>query len=186
MQEKGNILRILNETREAMTRGDAVTVKSLSNQTINTASLTQDPDNIAVAVIVYSLGKVLERQQYQEFRGWREFYNSVIITINKCIKDLETGNDKNISKDLEIITKEIEKLSGKLKKYIQDVFWKARINKASKIYEHGISMEQTAKLLGITLYELASYAGQARIEDVPLEDTLDVRKRIKTAMEMFR
>jgi hypothetical protein len=185
MQEKENILRILKETREAMTRGDAVKVKSLSNQTINTASLTQDSDNIAVAVIVYSLGKVLERQQYQEFKGWKEFYKHVIDSINHSIKDLETGNDKNISKNLGLITKEIEKLSGKLKKYIQDVFWKARINKASKIYEHGISMEQTAKLLGITLYELASYAGQARIEDVPLEDTLDVRKRIKLALEMF-
>jgi hypothetical protein len=186
MQEKENILRILKETKEAITRGDAITIKSLSNQTINTSSLAQDPDNIAVAVIVYSLGKILERQQYQEFRGWKEFYNVIIDYLNHSIKDLETGNDKNIGRDFEIITKEIEKLSGKLKKYIQDVFWKARINKASKIYEHGISMEQTAKLLGITLYELASYAGQARIEDVPLENTMDVRKRIKTAMEMFK
>lgn len=186
MQEKENVLRILKETREAMTRGDAVTVKSLSNQTINTSALAQDPDNIAVAVIVYSLGKVLERQQYQEFRGWKDFYSHVLDSMDHSIKDLEAGNDKNLGRDLEIINKEIEKLSGKLKKYIQDVFWKAKINKASKIYEHGISMEQTAKLLGITLYELASYTGQARIEDVPLENTLDVRKRIKTAMELFK
>lgn len=186
MQEKENVLRILKETQEAMTREDTVTIKSLSNQTINTASLTQDPDNIAVAVIVYSLGKVLERHQYQEFKGWKDFYNSIMGSLNHSIKDLEAGNDKNISRDLETITKEIEKLSGKLKKYIQDVFWKARINKASKIYEHGISMEQTAKLLGITIYELASYAGQARIEDVPLENTMDVKRRIKIAMEMFK
>ena len=46
-------------------------------------------------------------------------------------------------------------------------------------------MEKTAKLLGITLYELASYAGQARIDDAPLENTMDVKKRIKIAMEMF-
>ena len=47
-------------------------------------------------------------------------------------------------------------------------------------------MEKTAKLLGITIYELAGYAGQARIEDVPLENTMDERKRIKLAMEFFR
>jgi len=76
MQERDNILRILKETREAMTREDAVTIKNLSNQTINTASLTQDPDNVAVAVIVYSLGKVLERHQYQEYAGWDKFYSS--------------------------------------------------------------------------------------------------------------
>lgn len=186
MQERRNVLRILKETREAMTRGDTVTLKSLSNQTINTASLAQDSDNITVAVIIYSLGKVLERHQYQEFKGWKEFYNAVMSSINHSISDLEKGKDDKIREDLGIITKEIEKLSGKLKKYIQDVFWKARINKASKIYEHGISMEKTAKLLGVTLYELASYAGQARIEDIPLENTLDVKRRIKIAEEMFR
>jgi len=46
-------------------------------------------------------------------------------------------------------------------------------------------MEKTAKLLGITLYELASYSGQARIDDLSLEKTMDVHKRIKLAMEMF-
>jgi hypothetical protein len=184
MQEKENILRILKGTLEAMKKGDADTIKNLSNQTINTMSLTQDPDNIAVAVIVYSLGKILERNKYQEFGGWKEFYNLVIHAIEHGIKDLETDKG-DVGKDLEFINKAIEKLSGKLKKYIQDVFWKAKINKASKVYEHGISMEKTAKLLGITLYELASYSGQARIDDLSLEKTMDVHKRIKLAMEMF-
>jgi len=186
MQEKGNVLRILKETKEAMKRGDAVTIKNLSNQTINTASLTQDPDNIAVAVIIYSLGKILERHQYQEFKGWDKFYESVISSINHSIKDLDSAGGEGVGEDLETITKEIEKLSGTLKMYVKDVFWKARINKASRIYEHGISMEKTAKLLGITMYELASYAGQARIDDVPLENTMDVRKRVKLAMEFFK
>ncbi len=186
MQERGNVLRILKETKEAIKREDTATIKSLSNQTINTASFTQDPDNIAVAVIVYSLAKILERQQYQEFSGWEGFNNAILASIDHSIKDMEAGNDGRIGEDLEKITKEIGKLSGKLKAYIQDVFRKARINKASKIYEHGISMEKTAKLLGITLYELASYAGQARMDDVPLENTLEVKKRIKLAEEMFK
>jgi hypothetical protein len=185
MQERENILRILKETLEAMKRGDALVINSLSNQTINTASLSQDPDNIAVAVVVYSLGKIIERQKYQEFKGWKEFYKVVMNAVSYSIKDLESGKDNRIGEDLESITKEIGKLSGKLRDYIQDVFRKASINKASKIYDHGISMEKTAKLLGITLYELASYAGQARMDDVPLENTFDVRRRIKTAMEMF-
>ena len=85
------------------------------------------------------------------------------------------------------IRKSVSKLSGKLKIYIQDVFRKAQINKASKIYEHGISMEQTASLLGITLFELANYSGQKpEISDTPLNQTIDVKKRIKTAMEMFK
>lgn len=186
MQEKENVLRIIRETKEAIKKGDTMKVKSLSNQTINTASFTQDPDNIAVAVVVYSLGKVLERQQYQEFSGWKEFYNGIMSYLENTITDLERGNDERVGEDIERINRQIGKLSGKLRGYIQDVFRKARINKASRIYEHGISMEKTAKLLGITMYELAGYAGQSRIDDVPLENTMDEKKRIKIAMEMFR
>ncbi|MEX2017563.1 MAG: hypothetical protein WD876_03760 [Candidatus Pacearchaeota archaeon] len=186
MQERGNVLRIFKETLDAMKRGDTAKIKALSNQTINTASLSQDPDNIAVAVVIYSLGKILERHQYQEFSGWNKFYNGVFNSINHAVRDLETNNDNMIRVDIEDINKQIERLSGKLKRYIQDVFWKAKINKASRIYEHGISMEKTAKLLGITLYELASYTGQATRDDVPLENTMDVRKRVKLAEDFFK
>jgi hypothetical protein len=48
-------------------------------------------------------------------------------------------------------------------------------------------MEQTAGLLGVTLFELASYAGQKpEISDNTFNKTVDVKKRIKTAMEMFQ
>ncbi|GAI40255.1 unnamed protein product, partial [marine sediment metagenome] len=47
MQEEGNILRIFEETKEAIEKEDTVKLKELSNQTIHTASLSQDPDNIA-------------------------------------------------------------------------------------------------------------------------------------------
>ena len=45
-------------------------------------------------------------------------------------------------------------------------------------------MEKTAKLLGITVWELSSYAGQKDI-DVPESKTLSTRARIKLAMRMF-
>ena len=60
IEERDNVLRILKETKRALERGDASKLRLLSDQTINTASRTQDPDNIAVAVIVYSLSKIIE------------------------------------------------------------------------------------------------------------------------------
>ena len=78
MQEKENILRIFQETKEAINKGDSAIIKNLSNQTINTASLTHDPDNIAVAVIVYSLSKIIEREDYRKLSGWNNFYKTYI------------------------------------------------------------------------------------------------------------
>lgn len=186
MKEVDNVLRIFEETKEAIEKGDSAKINTLSNQTMNTASLSQDPDNIAVAVIVYSLSKIIERQGYKELRGWKTFYSTYLDSINNIINALKINNEKQLKENLELIRKSIEKLSGKLKIYIQDVFRKASINKASKIHEHGLSSEKTASLLGITMYELANYIGQKNIADIPETLTIDIKTRINTAMEMFR
>lgn len=186
MQEKENILRIFQEAKIAINNNDSVKLKELSNQTNNTASLTQDPDNIAVAVAVYSISKIIERTEYKNFPGWKDFYKVIVSAVDNSIIAIKKNDDKKLSESLISIRKAVSKLSGKLKSYIQDVFRKAEINKASKIYEHGISMEKTASLLGITMFELASYAGQKPDADVSLTKTIDVKSRIKTAMEMFK
>jgi len=185
MQERENVLRIFQETKEAVLKGDAAKIKKLSNQTTNTAALTHDPDNIAVAVVVYSLSKIIEREDYKTLPGWNKFYSAYISSIDRIIEDIKRKDDDAFRKDIGIIRENIGKLSGKLKDYIQDVFRSASINKASRIYEHGISMEKTAHLLGVTMFELAEYAGKGKHADVPETKTADVKSRIKLAMEMF-
>ena len=186
MQEKENILKIFKEAKVAIKKKNSIKLKELSDQTNNTASRTQDPDNIAVAVIIYSISKIIERREYSTYSGWDNFYTTIINSIDNSIIALKKNDEKKLKENLELIRKTIDKLSGNLKKYIQDVFRKAKINKASKIYEHGISMEKTASLLGISMFELASYAGQKDISDMPVNKTIDVKDRIKLAMEMFR
>lgn len=187
MQEKENILRILEETKQAIQDGNVIKLKELSNQTVHTSSITQDGDNIAVAVMVYALSKILERTQYKSLPDWEKLYKLMLDSINKLIIAINENNQKEIKKYLTSWRESIEKISGELKLYIQDVFRKAEINKASKIYEHGISMGKTANLLGITLFELASYAAQKpELAHVPLGHTLDVKSRIKLTEEIFK
>ncbi len=184
MQEQSNILRILQETLKAVKSEDVVKLRELSDQTIHTASITQDPDNIAVAVIVYSLSKIIERQNYKFQKGWEKFYSSFVANISHAIDAIKKQDEGHLRAHLEDIRKRIDGLSRNLKNYIKDVFYKASINKASKIYEHGISLEKTAKLLGVSMFELASYAGQ-KISDYDINVTMNTRDRIKLAMRMF-
>ncbi|MEK6757884.1 MAG: hypothetical protein AABX88_02035 [Nanoarchaeota archaeon] len=186
MQEKEHVLKILRETIISLKKEDSLKLKDLSNQTIHTATSTQDPDSIALAVVVYSLSKIVERKNYQKYPGWNKFHDVILQAINDAIISLEKDNFVKFKKDFELIRNTINKLSGKLKDYIQEVFRKASINKASRIYEHGISMEKTANLLGITEWELANYAGQTGISDVNLSKTKSAKERIKLAMEIFK
>ena len=127
----------------------------------------------------------MERKDYRKYRGWNTFYRIVTTSLDGAIVDVRKNNEKGFRMHFEMIRKAINKLSGKLRKYIEEVFRSAQINKASRLYEHGISMEQTAKLLGITMYELADYAGKTGIGDAPFTKTLDAKSRVKLAMEMF-
>jgi hypothetical protein len=185
MQEKENVMRILKETKKALKMKDVIKLKELSNQTIHTASIAQDPDNITIAVIVYALSKIIERGKHQLDGKLTNFIDQINFLMEGLEKALEKEDKILTNKKLQGMRAEIDKLSGKLKRYIQDVFRKGSINKASKIYEHGISMEKTASLLGITMYELASYAGSRDIE-TPIGKGMEVKKRIKIAMDFFK
>ena len=46
-------------------------------------------------------------------------------------------------------------------------------------------MGRTAKMLGVTQWELSEYTGQKQISDNPYNETLSVKKRAKMAMEFF-
>ncbi len=69
MKEVKRILRILKESKKSIEEGDSRELKVLSNEAIKEAATSQDADNIIVAVLIYSIGKVLERKHYQEMEA---------------------------------------------------------------------------------------------------------------------
>lgn len=186
MIEPEHILEVLKATKEAVKKEDVVKLKELSNQTIHSASINQDTESITLAVIIYSLGKILERTNYRDFPSWNNFLKEFMNNIERAINALKEKDEENFRLELKKVRREISKLPVNFKNNIQSVFRKAEINKASKIYEHGISMEQTAKLLGISLWDLAEYAGQSGASDINLTVTLDIKKRLQNAEEIFR
>lgn len=185
MKEVENILRILRETLRFIKEDKPEEIKELSGQTIHSATISQDGDNIVVAVLVYSLGKILEREHYKKMEGWEGFYKVIIKNLDLTIKSLEKNEVENARIYLGRIRNSLNKISGDLGKYIKDVFRKAEINKAFKLYEHGLSSEQTAELLGVSLWDLASYIGQSSIGDSKVAISMPVAKRVKIAEDIF-
>ncbi|MEM4230376.1 MAG: hypothetical protein QXF25_00660 [Candidatus Pacearchaeota archaeon] len=185
MEEKEHLLSVLKEVKNSLKKKEVIKLKELSNQTIHSASIQQDEISIAIAVIVYSLSKIIERTNYQAYPNWEYFLKKIMQNIERAISSLEKNNEEMLKKHIKNIEIFIEELTGNLKFHIQQVFEKAKINKASRIYEHGISMERTAKLLGITIFELAEYAGKTGISDINLSKTLSVKERIKYVTELF-
>lgn len=185
MQERNHLLEILRNVKKAIEKKDYIKLKFLSDKTILHASLHQDPNTVSIAVIIYSLSKLIEREHFIQDKNWDKFFRNFKKNISEMVLALEKNNDNLFREEVKANSDLIENLSGKLKEFIGDVFKKAKINKASKMYDQGISMERTANMLGINLWELLEYAG-TRISEVNLNVTMPINVRIKVAEEMFR
>ncbi|MCX8194266.1 MAG: hypothetical protein N3G19_02820 [Candidatus Pacearchaeota archaeon] len=183
--ERKNILTILKNTHKALQTEDAVLLREMSDRTVHSASIYKDPDSVAIAVTVYVLGKIIERKDYRENKQWPSFFNKITKDIDKAIQHLEKNEIKEFKTAMHDIRRSAAQLSGHLKSYIKDVFRKAQINKASRLYEHGISMAETAELLDITTWELAEYTGMTGISDVDLSITLPIKERINFTKKLF-
>ena len=186
VSEIKNIIEVLEKARKALKQEDVIAIKDLSNRTIHSSSIGQDPDNINIAVILYALSKILERTRYREMTGWDKFEKTYTDSLENALKALKKNNIELYRSQIDRIKEAVNNLSGHLKIYIEAVFRKAEINKASRIYEHGISREVAAKILGISIWELNEYVGRTGIADVDLAYTLDIRQRIKNAEGIFK
>jgi hypothetical protein len=184
-EERVHVIDTLKKTKKALLNEDAATLRDLSNQTIHCASVFQDGGSIAFAVIVYALSKLVERKDALNIKNWDTFVRKINSKFDMAIESMEKERFDDYLEDLEQARKVLSSISESLTKYVQEVLRKASINKASKIYEHGLSMEKTAELLGVTQWELSEYIGQSLIAELKQSQTIDIKKRAKEAMEFF-
>ncbi|MFH1425172.1 MAG: hypothetical protein ABIG28_00370 [archaeon] len=180
-----HISQLLNQTKRAITQKNSTQLKALSNQTIHDVCSFQDEASITIAVLLYTLSKLIERNNYKEIKSWDSLVKKFNSYIDLAIKAITQNNTEAYTKHILEARKIIESQSINLKPYIQDVLKKAAINKGSKLYSHGISLEQTARLLGTTQWELSEYIGQTN-RDEKQNRTIDVKQRVKMAMEFFK
>ncbi len=184
MIEKEHILEVLRQAYGAVKNEDTPLLRELSNQTIHSVSIYQDPDSLAIAVTIYALAKIFEKGDIKDSKKWNIFLSRTLKCLDRACYFLQ--NDK-----LQYFRREIIRIRNTLnmfvhlKDYIQEVFRKSSINKASRVYEHGISRAETASLLGISQWELAAYASVPIITDLDLTITKPIRERIKFTEDLF-
>ncbi len=176
---KEDILEALKDVIEAVKKEDYSALSELSNHTIHDASIFQEDDPLTLAVLVYALSKCIQRCLER-----RQACPSVAPSLQKAYDALEQDDDNAYRAVIKNMLREIGEMDAQLKMYIQEVIQKAKIKKASKLYEHGISIARTAELLGLSQWELQNYIGKTVI-DIP-HDGMKVSERLRRARELFR
>lgn len=184
-EECSHIVEVLRQAKQAVRANDVVKLKDLSNQTVHLSCSHQDSASITIAVVIYALSKLIERGDHLKIKKWNSVVDKLNASFDAAIKNMESSAFEKYEKEILRVRQILAEASGDLKPYIQDVLKKAEINKGSRIYEHGISLEQTANLLGVSIWELSDYVGQKTSPETKETKTMDTKKRAKMAMEFF-
>jgi len=179
---KKDIISVLSELIEILRvkeEKDVIAVRELSNHTIHNASVFQDEDSVSIAILSYSLSKIIERKQGELN------YNNIVTLLKAAVGYLTKDNIDSYRDTIKKMFKFISTIDAKLKLYIEEVINQAQIKKGGKLYAHGISIARAAEILGISQWELMNYIGKTRIVD-RFEEEFKVKNRLSFARGLFR
>jgi len=172
-----DIISAIDEVIGAISKKDYIRISEISNHTIHDASIFQDDDSLTLAVLLYALSKVMQACIVAQ-----EECPLVAPSLIKAKEALLEDDENSYRTETKNILRKIVKEDSQLKFYIQDVINRAKIKKASKMHEHGISIARTAELLGISQWELQTYIGKLTGRSFDGGSTL---QRLKKARELF-
>lgn len=178
---KKDILAVLNDLVEILKvkeESDIAHIKVLSNHIIHNASVFQDEDSISVAILIYSLSKIMERKQKDVD------YGKLLSMLNSCILNLKNNQDDFFRKSIKNIFNFIRTMDEKLKLYINEVINQSQIKKGCKLCEHGVSVARASEVLGISRWELMHYIGKTTIID-QFSEPVNISQRLKFARSLF-
>lgn len=174
---KTDILNVINNSLIFIENNDYVSLKDLSNHVIHNASIFQDKYSINIAVIIYSISKI--------FKKAKEIDPKLKNLIIRLKENLEKNNLKQYETLVKDIYKTIAKNNTKFRFYVEEVIELAQVKKGSKIYDHGISLSQSANILGISQWELMDYIGKTKMED-NFQNKEDIKAKLEFTRALFK
>lgn len=180
MQEKvrTDLLTVLAAVREDLQQEDHTKLTALSSRTIHNASIFQDSHSIDIAIVVYSLSKLLGKKPDLA----KQFFTYIDQAHTLLLQDQEYAYEQVIRE----ILGQIEAIDKKMGLYITHVIDNARVKKGSHLYYHGLSVGQSAKLVGVTQWELYDYIGKTTInEEDESPHITNLRKRLAFARKVL-
>lgn len=175
---KKDLLKVLKKAQREINKGNTKRLKNLSDLTIHNTSIFQDPDSLALAVIIYAISKLIERwgAESEHAEQARNLLGSAHFSLEEGKIDQYREKIKHLAEFTATVDKEF-------KVYVEKVLEKANIKKGSRLYEYGISAARSAELLGIGQWELMNYVGRTRIHDEEL--VTEVGQRLDLARSLF-
>ncbi len=158
---------------------DLTDLKDLSEEEVRSSAIYQDADVLSVATLLFSLYKIMEREEID-----KAAYKRIQSNFKKTISYLKLHNINQYREMIKTFFEMIKGIDEEISRFIEEVLVKAKIVGGSVLYEQGISLTRAADLLGITQWELMNYVGKTNLSDI--EPISNVKERLFFARRIFK
>jgi len=176
------ILNVLRAAFKAMKKNDLVKLRALSDKLTHSSSVYQDKYSISVAILIYSLFKIIEKNEHREHKDWKKFQEEIKRLLLHAIINLKKNKIKNFEHFVKRIMISMKKQDRNVDLFVRQVVESSKVKKGGKLYEHGLSSGRVAELLGISQWELMDYIGVKKVKyygpSFPVKQRLTFTRRI--------
>lgn len=174
----------LDELVSAVQASDVKKMKEIGNRLTSHVVLSQDREELNLAMIAYMLNKIFQKEHYRrESQNWNEF----VVGLRNALRDgktaAEQANRIQLSSSISIIIDQIKALDAEFGRFAVDILEKAMAHKGSTLYALGLSLGQAAELTGSTEWEILRETGKTKVADEEkptknLEDRFRFAKKV--------
>src|SRR3989338_9185889 len=103
-----DIISVLKEAEKLILNLDSQRLKQISDHTLHNSSTYQDEDSILIATLIYSIGKISEKEKYQ--LSFKAFANEISKEINLACNALEKKDEGGYRYRIKQVFKALNKL----------------------------------------------------------------------------
>ncbi|MFH1376532.1 MAG: hypothetical protein ABIH25_02755 [Candidatus Woesearchaeota archaeon] len=181
-----DIISALKESITAIKKNDLALLREQSNEILNNTLIYQDKSSISLAVIIYSIFKILEKKSYTKYKDWNIFKVNIIKSLRASQEFLEKGDLESYYERIKAVMEDLNAIEKDMGLFIEHIINSSKIKKASQISIHGLSGGRVAEMLGISQWELMSYIGQNKeFTETPYNISKSVLERVAYAKKIF-
>ncbi len=155
-------------------------LRKIHSEIINEFIKNPKPVLLKLAILSYVLSKLLSKHRFSYING-KEFGKIESLLVSLSDKQISS---KEFEEKLNQLEDVITALEEKDPRYIYNMFTKAKIKVAAKLYAKGMSLGKVSKLTEIPKEEILSYAGKTLMFD-RVRDEKSMKDRVALLKRMI-
>ncbi len=185
-QVKKDINQVLQDAIKSIKSESYTDLHSISDHLVHSMTVYQEQTTLDCSIVIYSLSKIFEKEKYVHHEFMPDFKYRVIDSLKLASQSILKQDMQSYRQAMNQLKNIIKKFDQKMHLFEKPILEFARIQKASKLIEHGLSAGRVAEYVGIPEWELTRYVGHTAAPEISPAEPTSNKSRVELVKRLFK